>query len=369
MLIAALFLTDNSHLFTAARIIWLRGQTDVGIYDFTAQNTRAIKAGKHFPWPVHEAYNKQPLSEEILKIHEQYKTLAFLVIKDGKILNENYFLEGNQKERTALWSVTKTYTSLATLKAIEKGLISNIDDPVKKYIPEWKHSQSPELTLRHLASMSAGLSWDEMDHSPFSLIAKFNFYHDLQKISIDGMHPIGNPGDVQHYNSGATQLLGTVLSRVLKGQSLSDFISEEFWQPLGCQQDALFILDSKEKGIEKAFGGMVASARDVSRLGQTILNEGRWNGQQILSEKDVKLIKTIPYNNQTYSYGIWTGVYEGNRFYLQSGFRGQYIISFPAHNLVITRLGHLASKKKNIEDLPVEVFDYIKEALRLANGK
>ena len=91
--------------------------------------------------------------------------------------------------------------------------------------------------------MSAGLYWEEMDHSPFSLIAQFTFDNDITPLTINALPAIGNPGDVQHYNSGGTQLLGTILLRVLDGKNISTYISENFWQPLGMQQDGMYVLD------------------------------------------------------------------------------------------------------------------------------
>lgn len=363
--IGLLYLLDKEYLLTAVRVVYFRGNSTVGIYDYEAHATRPIKAGSPQPWEQHERYNQEPLSAEIMELHENQKTTSFLVVKDGKLLSEDYFNGGSKTEQTGLWSVTKTYVSFALLKAVEDGLIDDINDPVSKYLPEWKVEQSPPLTLRHLASMSAGLSWNEMEKGPLALIAKYNFHDNLDELSVEALRAIGKPGDVQHYNSGGTQLLGTVLGKVLAPKNLSDYLSEKFWQPLGCEQDALFILDSEKQGNEKAFGGMVASARDIAKLGQVLLDNGKWKGQTILQPEDVKLMKTVPYNNKTYSYGLWTGVYEGERFYFQAGYQGQQVITVPSHNMVVVRQGHIAALKEDIEDLPFEVFEYIKEGVRI----
>lgn len=365
LLFVLLWATDKTYLLKAARVIYLRGQTGVGIDDYTVQATQKIKAVPGKPWALHEKYNQIPLSDEVLKMHGTLKTTAFIIVKDGKILSENYFNEGNKKHMSGVWSVTKTYTSLLLLKAVEDGLIDNIDDPVSKYVPEWDVEQEKTLTLRHLASMSTGLYWEELDQTPLSLIAKLNFYSDLEKYTLNDLYAVGEPGDIQHYDSGALQLAGTVLDRVLGDKSISDYLSEKLWQPLGATQDALFILDSKKHKNEKTYCGLVACARDVSRLGQVLINDGKWNGKEILNPEQLKMIKTIPYNNKTYAYGIWTGLYQGKRFFYQSGHLGQVCISFPEHQLVITRLGHHATKKGDIEDVSPDVITYIAEALRI----
>jgi CubicO group peptidase (beta-lactamase class C family) len=359
-----LIATDRSYLFTAAKTIWLRGQTDAGIHDFTVQPTRPIKAGSHQPWPRSVNYNKIVPSEEILQHHQDYQTTAFLIIKDGELLSENYYNGSHAKDVSSIWSVSKSFITFAILKAIEQGLINSIDDPVKKYIPEWPVNQTPTLTLKHLASMSAGLYWEEMDHSPFSLIAKFTFDDDIVPLTINALPAIGNPGDVQHYNSGGTQLLGTILLRVLNGKDIATYISESFWQPLGMQQDGFYVLD-RENGNERVFGGMVASALDIAKFGQLVLNNGEWNGEQILSADHIELIKQIPYNNRTYGYGLWVSEYNGDPIYHMEGFLGQKNIIYPKHNLLITRLGHQMIEREELEDISPQVKIFIEEALRV----
>jgi CubicO group peptidase (beta-lactamase class C family) len=363
--LAVMLITDTTYLFSAFRTVWMRGNTDITIDDYRVQPAKPIKAGNPQPWELHEQYNRVALSDSIMNYHREKESIAFLISKDGKLLTEKYFNEGSETHLSGIWSVTKTYTSFLILKAVEDGLIASIDDPVKKYIPELNIAQKDTLTLRHLASMSAGLYWEEWSHKPLSLITKLNFYRDLEKFSIEDMYAIGEPGKVQHYNSGGTQMLGIVLKRVLGKKTITDYLSEKLWQPLGLEHDGLFIVDSKEHGNEKTFGGIVSTARNVSKLGQLILNEGVWNGKRILTDSDMQLIKTLPYHNSTYTFGLWTGLYEGSRFYYQSGVKGQLCITFPKHNLVITRLGHKTSPRTNLEDVKPDTYELITEALRI----
>jgi CubicO group peptidase (beta-lactamase class C family) len=363
--LTVMLITDTSYLISAFRTVWMRGNTDVTIDDYQVQPTKTIQASNPQPWKLHDQYNRVALSDSILKYHKEKESIAFLIVKDGQLLTEKYFNEGSETHLSCIWSITKTYTSLLLLKAVEDGLIASIDDPVKKYIPELNLKQQDTLTLRHLASMSAGLYWDEWSHKPQSLITKLNFYGNLEKFTMEDMYAIGEPGKVQHYNSGGTQMLGTVLKRVLGKKSISDYLSEKFWQPLGFEHDGLFVLDSKKHENEKAFGGIVSTARNVSKLGQLILNEGVWDGKQILSDADMQLIQTVPYHNTTYTFGLWTGLYEGSRFYYQSGFGGQLCITFPKYNIVITRLGHKTSPRTNLEDVKPDTYELIAEALRI----
>ncbi len=361
-----LWITDTTYLLRGVRTVYLRGNTAVTIDDFTVQETTPIKATNPQEWPIHEEYNTIELSEEFKTFNKEKQSIAYLVIQDGKILSETYFNEGSEEHLSGIWSVSKTYTSLLILKAQQDGLIESIDDPITKYLPEWTVEQDQPLTLRHLASMNTGLFWDEMDQTPFSLIAKLNFYGNLEKYTLEDLYAIGNPGEKQHYDSGATQLLGTILNRVLKPKTITKYLEESFWTPLGYEHDGLFILDSKKYQNEKTFGGIVSTARNVSRIGQLINNNGIWNGKKILTPEDMQLLTTLPYNNKNYNYGLWTDLYQGDRFYLQAGFGGQLCISFPKYNLVVTRLGHKATKKININNVAPDTKVYIREALRIA---
>lgn len=363
----SLWITDTTYLIRGVRTVYLRGHTDVTIDDYKVQETRTIRAKDPKDWPLHKDYNTTPLSEDFLEFNKAQNSIAFLVLKDGAILSEHYFNEGSKTHLSGVWSISKTYTSLLILKAQQDGLIDSIDDPVSKYLPEWNVEQKEPLTLRHLASMNTGLFWDEMDHSPFSLIAKLNFYGDLEKFTLEDLYATGVPGSQQHYNSGGTQLLGTVLKRVLAPKTISQYLEERLWTPLNYEHDGLFILDSETAGNEKTFGGLVSTARNVSRIGQLINNNGLWNGKRILTAEDMQLITHLPYNNKTYNYGLWTGLYKGERYVYQAGFGGQFCMSFPQYGLVITRLGHNTSKKEHINAVSPDTKVYIEEALRITN--
>lgn len=360
-----IIILDKTYLLKALSVTYLRGNTDVTIDDYKIQETKTIYATKPQPWKLHEKYNQIELSDRILKYHEELESIAFLVIKNGEILTEKYFNEGSIEHLSGLWSVTKTYTCLLILKAIEDGLISDIDDAVTKYIPELNFNQKETLTLRHLASMSAGLYWDELAHSPFSLITKINFYGDLDNFVLNDISTIEEPGQIQQYSSGGTQILGMVLKRVLKEKSISDYLKEKIVTPLGYEHDGLYILDSKKHSNEKVFGGLVMTARDVSKLGQLFVQNGKWNGQQILSDQEMNLFTTLPYNNTSYNFGVWTGNYKGHQFHYQAGFLGQYCITVPDLNLVITRLGHNDSDQESLESVNPDTYVYIEEALRI----
>ena len=94
------------------------------------------------------------------------------------------------------------------------------------------------------------------------------------------------PGVRYYYRSIDTELLAMIVESAT-GRNISDYCSEKFWKKMGAKHDALWSLDEKE-GMEKAFCCFNSNARDFARWGQLILNNGKWNGSQLISEAYIK---------------------------------------------------------------------------------
>lgn len=122
--------------------------------------------------------------------------------------------------------------------------------------------------------MSAGFRWDESSASLFSPTTQIYYGGDLEAI-LNRVRFKERPGVRFEYQSGVTQLLAMVLTRAV-GRPLADYASEKLWRPLGAEEDAIWSTDGK--GVEKAFCCFNSNARDFARIGQLILQHGRWNG-------------------------------------------------------------------------------------------
>ena len=109
-------------------------------------------------WAEAKALKKYSSLEEML---EKSNTTSFIVMKDGKLIYENYFNGIKQGDRTQIFSSTKTITTAILGIAIQEGKIKNIDQPVSDFIPEFKEGQLSKITLFHLAQMQSGLNYDE----------------------------------------------------------------------------------------------------------------------------------------------------------------------------------------------------------------
>lgn len=276
---------------------------------------------------------------------EDNQTVAFLVIQNDTIQYEKYFSGYDAASIVPSFSVAKSITSILIGCAIDDKLISSVQDPVTRYIPELRKNGFDKVTIEHLLQMTSGLKYNEGYTNPFGDVATFYYGRNLRK-AIKKMKLKSDPGVQFEYASGNTQLLGLVLERALKTKSVSDYLQEKLWQPLGMEYDASWSIDKKKNRLEKTFCCINARARDFAKIGRLYLNKGNWNGQQIVS---ASWVAQSTKNNDTrngsawyYQYQWWMPSNHGD--FLARGILGQYIYVYPEKNLVIVRLGKKLGK-------------------------
>ncbi len=267
------------------------------------------------------------------------QTVAFLIIQNDSIQYERYFHNYDEKSVVASFSMAKSITSILMGIAIDEGLIQSIEEPITNYIPELKSNGFDDVTIHHLLQMTSGLNFNEGYKNPFGHVATFYYGTNLRK-AINKLKLKNQPGKHFDYTSGTTQLLGLVLERALKSQTITSYLEQKLWQPLGMEFDATWSLDRKKNGLEKTFCCVNARARDFAKIGRLYLHKGNWNGKQIVPEKWVKestRLDTSDGSTWFYQYQWWLPGDNG-QFYAQ-GILGQYIFVDPNRNLVMVRLG------------------------------
>lgn len=270
----------------------------------------------------------------------QNQTVAFLIIKNDTIQYENYFNDYSRESIVASFSMAKSVTSILIGCAIDDGNIQSVDEPVVKYVPELKKNGFTEsLTIKHLLQMMSGIKFSESYTNPFGDAATYYYGTNLRK-AISKMEPLQEPGKSFEYSSGDTQLLGLVLERSLKGKTITSYLEEKIWKPLGMEYDASWSLDRKKDGLEKTYCCLNARARDFAKIGRLYLNKGNWNGKQIVSQKWVEestVTDKGPNDVNYYKYQWWLPTTNGD--FMAEGILGQYIYVNPSKNLIIVRLG------------------------------
>ena len=341
LVIAGIYMSGHGYIFSALQKTYMKGHTTAHIDDYVDFDNAVIRAGIPQPWVLHEKYNQLQLTDTLRRGLENYQTAGFAFVKNGELLHEEYWNNYSDSSLTNTFSMAKSITTMLLGKAIEQGFIEDLNQRITDFIPEFLHDSLGCLVrVGDLSSMRSGFDWTEDYYSPFNVTTEAYYGNHIEKQLLK-RHFISPPGGHFLYLSANTQLLAIVLKRAT-GKSLAQYLSEEFWQPMGMETDALWSLSG---GIEKSFCCIYSNVRDYAKLGQLLLQKGNWNGVQLLDSTFVELMITPCYDAfkpeepKKYGYSIWIDENYRPSFYGMMGHLGQRIIVVPDENLVIVRLG------------------------------
>ena len=286
----------------------------------------------------------------LISVLQSTPTVAFLVIRNDSVLYENYFRKYKASSDVASFSMSKSYISALIGIAISEGYLKNENEPVTKYVTELKGKYTwDNVTIHHLLQMNSGVKFSESYTSPFSGAAAI-YYGTNLRTQLSKVKTYREPGQGFEYKSINSQLLGLILERAT-GKTISQYLEEKIWQPLGMEYDASWSMDKKKNGIEKAFCCINATARDFARFGRLYLHGGNWNGKQIVPAEWAKLSTQInsEKNSAWYYNHQWWQASKTDGDFAAVGYLGQYIYVYPKKNIIIIRLGNGMGKQKWME--------------------
>lgn len=275
---------------------------------------------------------------DIDKYMEEQRTAALLIIQDGKIRLEKYGLDFDNEGRWTSFSVAKSITSTLVGAAIKDGFIKSIDDKVSDYIPDLRGSVYDDVSIRQLLTMTSGVQWNEDYEDQNSDVARFNNHaaEPGMDVTVSYMRTLPREapaGSKWVYKTGETNLIGVLVSSAT-GKTLSEYLSEKIWAPLGMQQDGSWILGST--GHEISGCCVQAATRDFARFGLFMLGGARIDGKPIVPDDWIASATTtqvgIDSPGKGYGYQWWT--YDNGSFTAR-GIFGQGILIDPKRNLVI----------------------------------
>ena len=338
-IIALLYLTKTDYILKAVRVVYLNGETTASIDDHVYFKNSTIKNRDASVWPKHKDYNSLHMPEKLTVLHEDSRSIAYLVIKNDSLLHESYFGGYDENSKTNSFSMAKSYVCALLGKAIMDGHIESLDQPVGDFFAEYKTGLASTVTVGDLASMASGSSWVESYYSPFTITTKAYYGEELEK-AILSLNTVKTPGQAFEYSSGDTQLLAMIIEKAT-GEKLYNYLSKSLWIPLESENDALWQVDSQKNDMVKAYCCIASNAKDFARLGRLYKDYGKWNGKKILdSAYVVKSINPRFAKSPQYGYGFWLNKINDKSFFMMEGHLGQFVIVEPNDNLIIVRLGH-----------------------------
>ena len=298
-----------------------------------------------------QSINKDVIAELNDMIMGDSATQALIVSHNGKILLEEYGEGYNKTDFVTSQSIAKAFYAVLFGVAIEKGLLNELDEPIKNYLPVWKDDERGEITIRNLLEMKSGLyrseSWNE---EMFLSSNNLDFALNVELVS--------KPGELFEYNNVNTALLGPVIEQIFNA-SPHEVLKKEILEPLEITDYGLW----KDHALnDVTFHGIDMAPIDFIKFGQLYAQNGMWDGQQIINkqflEESIQPISEGPGE----FYGMHTSIRkitETKRLLVKEGFNGQYLFVIPEHDLVVVKFTKYLHNRDNGYVISLGPMDYL----------
>ncbi len=331
---------------------------------------REVTRGDGIEWPVgnktsqsqsanYEKLNKLATAHFTEFKPYQVKSSSLAIVHDGNLIFEKY--ADNYTLDTPIYgfSIAKTVGTLFTGVLSDQGLL-DINEPLNK--PEWQGDARKDITIKNLLNMTSGLDFSETYDDPVSDANMLFVADDMAEFSSN--QPLANtPGSAFNYSTGDSLIVAGEIKRILGGNLESSLINlnHNLLDKIGLNNS---VVQADSSGT-LVFGMQgLFSTHDLARLGQLLLQNGKWQGEQVVSTQWMDFMKT-PVNLQnslgyTYGAGIWLNKKVNGRQFLPSlpedtmiafGLRGQFVIACPSLNLVMVRTGSTLDAYDFIADM------------------
>lgn len=286
---------------------------------------------------------------------------SFVVLHRGKLVYERYLNDMQAHTQHQMFSATKSFIGTLALMLIDEGRL-DARKQVQEYVPELAGSAFGDATVQQILDMTTSITFSEEYTDAEADVWKYGYVFGIggtPSESYTGPRTIYDylptlkksdapHGEAFHYVTPNTDVLGWVVSRVA-GQSNAAMLSERIWQRLGAERDGYFWLEGS--GVEMAGGGLNITARDAARFGQTILQRGRFNGQQIIPESVAERILQ-PGNREVFNvlyqdpwfehvgyayHDMWWTFNNSHKAVSAIGVHGQFIYIDPVAEMVVVK--------------------------------
>lgn len=324
--------------------------------------------------------NIDNLFKYLFNKNESFSTDSAILIRNGKIIREEYANGYKAEGPHRTWSISKSVTNTLIGIAIKKGIIS-LETKVKKFYPLLNGEGHETMTLDHLLKMSSGIDWNEYyEENPFAshVIRMLYVYQNKDMASYTAKQPvIHQPGTRFHYSSGESNLIMGMLKKSMGLKDYENFPWNELFDKLNIES-ATWERDGSDVFIGSSY--LYLSPRDLAKIGKLYLNDGIWEKERVLPEDWVKYTTTPNQawkNNQIneskpkLAYGAHWWLNRPNRHgsvhpaapenvYMALGHHGQILAVFPEQKIIFVRMA--ADKNGKIDRNMI--FKFIMDSLK-----
>ncbi|UCG85185.1 MAG: serine hydrolase, partial [Gemmatimonadota bacterium] len=275
---------------------------------------------------------------------------GLLVVKNGYLVAEGYFNEGSVEQLSGRQSTTKSFTSAMVGVALDRGCLSSVDQKMMDFFPEFagqiEDPRKEQITIRHLLQMRAGYPWEERVPQYFDSLFMFDNWNWLPHL-ID-FPLLSDPGTEFGYSNFTSHLLAVIASRACD-TDLRSYAQEHLFAPIGAE-----VADwtTDPDGYNWGSWEIYVTARDMAKFGMLYLNDGEFEGNQVLSAdwvreslqpysdgiKDIDGISSTYgryFSDIGYGYQWWSATAGQHRFDYAAGHGGNLIVLLDDLDMVI----------------------------------
>lgn len=265
---------------------------------------------------------------------------GLLVVKNGYLIAEDYFNEGSVGQKALLQSAAKSITSALVGLALEQECLSSVDQKMIDFFPDFANQivdpRKREITLRDMLQMRAGYPPEESNQALWEAVWSGDYVHLVADFPLTS-----DPGTKFQYSNLTTHWLGVIVARACESD-LKSFGQEHLFDPLGAEiGDWRKDLD----GYNWAAGEIHVSARDAAKFGMLFLNDGQFEGNQIIPAEwvhdSLQTYSVNAYDNIGafrdigYGYQWWSAEIGDHRVNFAWGHGGQLIVLLDDLNMVV----------------------------------
>jgi len=303
-----------------------------------------------------QGINPAQIEAGLARLAESPTRQSIIIMRNGAIVYEAYFNGSDAADSNNIASVSKSMLSALIGIAIERGYFESTDAPIADYLPAYfDEAADPglrELTLHHLLTMTHGLAWQENEASRL-LSRSGDWVADILSLPMSG-----EPGARFNYSTGVSHVMSAVLAEAT-GTSVCEFAHRELFQPLGIEVEFWGV---DPQGYFTGGHSLNMTAREVARFGQLFLDEGFWQGRQIVPGWWVAASTSpqieIGANYAGYGYYWWLNHIAGYDMYSALGAGGQILHVIPEINVVmVTTHGFRGNQRDYAEE--AESYDFL----------
>ena len=272
-------------------------------------------------------------------VHEDgkiWQIRSLLVFRNNKLVAESYMKDaGDRTNPGAIWSCTKQVTGILVGIAIENNYIESLTDPISKYLPQTLNTDKSQITIENLLTMKSGINFRNGGIQGES----GKLLREIPANSLDfilGLNMYSTPGTKYNYNDGDPHIISAIIQE-RTGKTMRDWAKEVLFDKIGINQ---LEWHTYKDGITMGCFGILTTPRELAKIGQLILNNGKWGDEQIVSSAWISEMTSSKVSanetqntNVTFGYQWWKDTERD--ILMMRGHGGQFVLINKSKNLIV----------------------------------